>query len=270
VGFAEAERNGAPVVDPEPREGDGRPRMRCALVPCPGARRPRPARGLARCNRAKSLRWGNRRGRPHQARECERGRLLGRGPAGALRAPRVPAPPPQAAALDEPAGALAGGGQAADEGDRPVPRRDELPELVLGGARPVQRQRSRTRPHRTGAPATGADARRHDRSDAGLTDRIGCGRLRGCAVNSSVARTRPDRVPRRGTAPGWSWGPKPRVRAILWTVGRPYASPIPARVLARAGVGAGGGAVPSPLPSPLPRPEGQGDAGAGAGRPATW
>src|SRR5262249_31478287 len=41
------------------------------------------------------------------------------------------------------AGALAGGGEAADEGDRPLPRRDELPEPLLGGARPVHRQRSR-------------------------------------------------------------------------------------------------------------------------------
>src|SRR5262245_27217996 len=44
-----------------------------------------------------------------------------------------------------------GGGQAADEGDRPLPWRDELPESVLGGARPVHSQRSRTRPHRAGA-----------------------------------------------------------------------------------------------------------------------
>ena len=36
---------------------------------------------------------------------------------------------------------------------------------------------------RTGAPATPADARRHDRSDAGLTDRVGCNGLRGCAIN---------------------------------------------------------------------------------------
>jgi len=61
----------------------------------------------------------------------ERGRLPGRRPAGTLRSPRVPAPAAQAAALDEPAGAVAGGGQAADQGDRPVPRRDELPEPVL-------------------------------------------------------------------------------------------------------------------------------------------
>lgn len=44
-------------------------------------------------------------------------------------------------------GAVAGGGEEADEGDRPVPRRDQLPEPVLGRARPVHRQRPRTRTH---------------------------------------------------------------------------------------------------------------------------
>ncbi len=52
------------------------------------------------------------------------------------------------------------------------------------------------------APASGADARRHDRSDAGLTDRIGCDRLRGCAINSSVARTRPTGPKGAGTDHG--------------------------------------------------------------------
>src|SRR5262249_29295035 len=51
--------------------------------------------------------------------------------------------------------------------------------LCWAGTRPVHRQRSRTRPHRNRAPATGADARRHDDSGAELTDRIGCDRLRG-------------------------------------------------------------------------------------------
>jgi hypothetical protein len=43
------------------------------------------------------------------------------------------------AALDEPARAIVGGGEEADEGDRPVPRREELPEPALGGAGPAHR-----------------------------------------------------------------------------------------------------------------------------------
>src|SRR5262249_31989495 len=101
-----------------------------------------------------------------------RGRLPRREFAGPLCAPRVPAAPPQAAALDEPAGALARGGQAADEGDRPVPWRDELPEPVLGSARPVHRQRSRTRTHRPGAPTAGADACSPDDEDAQEADSL--------------------------------------------------------------------------------------------------
>src|SRR5262249_46445458 len=93
-------------------------------------------------------------GRRPGARVPERSPLPGRRPADPLRAPRVPAPSPLAAALDKPAGALTGGGEAADE----------------GGARPVHRQRSRARPHRAGALTAGANARRPDGPGAGRTD----------------------------------------------------------------------------------------------------
>ncbi|HKF17066.1 MAG TPA: transposase [Candidatus Dormibacteraeota bacterium] len=53
------------------------------------------------------------------------------------------------------------------------PRRDELPESLLGGARPIHRQLSRTRSHRSGAPTSGGDARRSLGCDAGDTERIG-------------------------------------------------------------------------------------------------
>jgi hypothetical protein len=67
----------------------------------------------------------------------------------------------------------------------------------LGGARPVHRQRSRARPHRTGAPATGATARSSHGPDADLTDRIRCARLRGlCHRFSSSCRTRPPNLGR--------------------------------------------------------------------------
>src|SRR5262249_29295034 len=91
--------------------------------------------GRARRGRLADRRRGEAAATDHRpgALVPERGRLPGRGPAGALRASRVPAPSPQAAPLDEPAGAVIGGSQAAGEGDRPLPWRDELPELVLGG-----------------------------------------------------------------------------------------------------------------------------------------
>ena len=54
------------------------------------------------------------------------------------------------------------------------PRRDELPEPVLGRARPVHRQRSWARPDGAGAPTAGADARRPNRPDARVADRIRC------------------------------------------------------------------------------------------------
>lgn len=50
------------------------------------------------------------------------------------------------------AGEVAGGGQTSDEGNWSVPRRDELPEPVLGGARPVHRECARARAATHGAP----------------------------------------------------------------------------------------------------------------------
>src|SRR5262249_9070527 len=74
--------------------------------------------------------------------------------------------------LDGPAGAVARGGQAAHQSDRPVPRRGQLPELLLGGVGPVHRQRSRARTDRSGASTTGADACGSHGRDARDADRI--------------------------------------------------------------------------------------------------
>jgi hypothetical protein len=63
-----------------------------------------------------------------------------------------------------PSRALAGGGQAADEGWSTGSRRDELPDVGRAVLGHVHRQRSPNRPHRTGAPPTD-DARRRHRSD---------------------------------------------------------------------------------------------------------
>src|SRR5581483_7982527 len=52
----------------------------------------------------------------------------------------------------KPARALAQRGEAADEGDRPLPRRDELPLTLLGGARPRHRRRQPRPPRRPRPP----------------------------------------------------------------------------------------------------------------------
>ena len=77
-----------------------------------------------------------REGRLHLRREMPRRR-----PRRARRPPALPAPAPQALALDQPARANARRGEAKDQGDRPVPRRGELPLARLGGPRPPDQQR---------------------------------------------------------------------------------------------------------------------------------
>ena len=57
-------------------------------------------------------------------------RCLGRRPGRARRAPALPDPTPPAVAIDQPARAIARGGQAPNEGDRSLPRRDQLPHPV--------------------------------------------------------------------------------------------------------------------------------------------
>ncbi len=58
----------------------------------------------------------------------------------ARRPSALPAAPPQALALDQPARADTRRGEAKDEGDRKVPRRGELPLTRLGRARPPDQQ----------------------------------------------------------------------------------------------------------------------------------
>jgi transposase-like protein len=53
-----------------------------------------------------------------------------------LGPPALPAAPPPPLAIDQPARALARRGPPAHQGDRALPRRDELPLALLGGARP--------------------------------------------------------------------------------------------------------------------------------------
>ena len=111
-----------------------------ALLGPPPAQRPGQAPGATRapCPGAGRLLGGARRGRQPpgggdrtagprgRARtgvpQC--GGLSGRRPGGAHGPPRLPPPAAHEAALDEPAGALARGGPAADQGHRALPRRD--------------------------------------------------------------------------------------------------------------------------------------------------
>src|SRR5581483_11294196 len=95
----------------------------------------------------------------HAGRRARRPRLHGRGrlprrrPRGADRPSALPAQAPTRLALDKPARALARRGEAADEGDRPLPRRDQLPLALLGRTRPRHRRRQ-PRPLRRPRPPT--------------------------------------------------------------------------------------------------------------------
>ncbi|MEO7295574.1 MAG: transposase [Candidatus Limnocylindria bacterium] len=69
------------------------------------------------------------------------GGLPGRRSARADGPPALPAPPAHALAKQQPAGTVAGRGQAAHRGDGQLPGRDELPVVVLGGqTRPAMRR----------------------------------------------------------------------------------------------------------------------------------
>ena len=92
-----------------------------------------------------------RRCRLHRRRQVSRGRS-GR----ARRASALPDPTPSPVALDQPARTLARRGQAAHQGDRPLPRRDQLPHARVGRARPLHHPRQERRPlqpARTPTPA---------------------------------------------------------------------------------------------------------------------
>jgi putative transposase len=68
--------------------------------------------------------------------------------------------------IDEPARTVARRGQAPHQGDRPVPRRDQLPHTRLGRARSLQHPRhQRHQAHRARTPTPQADAIRGTRTD---------------------------------------------------------------------------------------------------------
>jgi transposase-like protein len=95
-----------------------------------------------------------RSGRLHRRRP-----MPGRRPRRARRAPALPDPTPPPMAKHEPARAIARRGQAANQGDRPLPGRDQLPHLGLGGARPLhhqRHQRHQVQPVRTPTPHAAA------------------------------------------------------------------------------------------------------------------
>jgi putative transposase len=69
---------------------------------------------------------------PRQGRLHRRGELSRRRPRRARRPPALPDPAPPAVALNQPARAIARRGQTPHQGDRPIPRRDQLPHPRLG------------------------------------------------------------------------------------------------------------------------------------------
>jgi putative transposase len=88
------------------------------------------------------------KGRPHRRRH-----MPGRRPRRARRPPALPDPAPPAVALNQPARAIARRGQTPHQGDRPIPRRDQLPHARLGGPRPLHQPRhQRHQVHRARTP----------------------------------------------------------------------------------------------------------------------
>ena len=127
LGPSPAQRPGqAARSDPGSRPGSGPPTgRRSTRRPTPAEAEHRPASPRRRARAGVPLGSG----------------LSRRRPAGAHRPPRLPAPAADEAALDEPAGALARRGAAADQGHRALPRRDELPDARLGRHGPRHRRR---------------------------------------------------------------------------------------------------------------------------------
>ena len=70
------------------------------------------------------------RRRARQGRLHRRGEVPCRRPRRARRSPALPRQTPPPVAIDEPARTLARRGQTPHQGDRPLPRRDQLPDLV--------------------------------------------------------------------------------------------------------------------------------------------
>ena len=87
-------------------------------------------------------------------------RLPRRRPRRAARPPALPASPPQEVEEHEPARALARRDPAAHQGDRPLPRRAELPVALLGGARPRHQPLQPRHLHRHRPQAAHGDRRR--------------------------------------------------------------------------------------------------------------
>src|SRR5579875_479543 len=103
-----------------------------------------------------------------------------RGPRRAPRAPEVSDQTPAQVALDESARALARGGPPAHHGDRPVPRRDQLPIAVLGGTGSDHHPVHTSRVHRPRAPGAAAT---EGHSPSPQPERGRCGRLSRTAWN---------------------------------------------------------------------------------------
>jgi hypothetical protein len=89
--------------------------------------------------------------------------------------PAPPAPLAQTVPLNQPAGAIARRGASTNEGDRPVPWRIELPQLVLGRARPGHRRGTWPRTQRARSPTPrGAGCRSTARSPIIGAHRLTC------------------------------------------------------------------------------------------------
>lgn len=105
-----------------------------------------------------------------RARVPQRHRLPGRGSAGPLHPPALPAPPVPAAALDQLARAFPGRGAPTRPRHRPLPGRDTLPEPLLGRARPggrwgAQPRLLRPQPPAATPPKSGATERDEHHAD---------------------------------------------------------------------------------------------------------